>query len=146
MKALDFNDLWRSKIHFHWLNVGKWPSKKWRPYTVVVLFCSMSNYADLTPSNNRKYYFSRKCKKKQSNQNGMNLSSNWAPLKWDLILIKMTCGLIYKLSLSFHFFSTSACLSSYCVRNILAHIYLRWPKSNYSGGVHLNVAWSAGFW
>ena len=39
--------------HFNWIQGGKWPSKKGRPYSVVVLIVSMSNYTDLTPYDNR---------------------------------------------------------------------------------------------
>ena len=78
--------------------------------------------------------------------NEINTSSKWTPLRWDSILIMPTCGLIHKISLSIHMFSTTFYLSSNCVYKILVEIFLRWPKSqNGSAGVHLNVDWSADF-
>ena len=57
-----------------------------------------------------------------------NLSSKWAPLKWDLILIKRICGLIHKFSCSINLFSTTFRLSSICVYMVPAYIYLLSPK------------------
>ena len=39
----------------------------------------------------------------EASPNVIHLSLKWAPLKWDLVLIKQTCGLIHKFSLSIHF-------------------------------------------
>ena len=70
-----------------------------------------------------------------------NLSSKLTPLKWNLILIKRICGLIHKFSRLINVFSTTFCLSSSCVFNILVHIYLPSLKlQNCSGGIHSNVA------
>ena len=57
-----------------------------------------------------------------------NLSSRWASLKWDLIFMKGIWGLIHKFSRSINLFSTTFCLNSKCVKNIILLIYLFDPN------------------
>ena len=65
----------------------------------------------------------------------------WAPLKWDIISVKRICGFIHKFSRSIDLLSKTFCLISDCVKRILVHIYLPWPKvHNGSSGIHVNVA------
>ena len=61
----DFKNLWRSvgTDNFHWLEGWKWTSKKGRPYRVVVLMVSMSNYTVLTSYENPQYDFNKEFRK-----------------------------------------------------------------------------------
>ena len=75
--------------------------------------------------------------RQEASPNVINLASDWAPLKWVLILIKPACGLIHVVH-PFDFF----CFQQHLFE--LLEDYVTGIFPNGSGGLHLNVAWSAG--
>ena len=120
MISWDFNNVWRwngTPKSFSLTTKWKWPFKKGLPNSVRLLIVSMPNYTDqqviiiantiptkkLAKTSHAKVWSGTIMQ--EATPNVINLSSKWAPLKWGLISIKPTCGLIHQFSLSIHFFN-----------------------------------------